>query len=48
VPKPNPGKPGDDKNKHGNHEDISSDQKQSYDAAHAYGHVPVKILLRKL
>jgi len=25
VPKPNPGKPGDDKNKHGNHEFNSSD-----------------------
>jgi len=47
VPTPNPGKPGDDKNKHGNHEVISSDPKQSYDAAHAYGHVPVRILIWK-
>jgi len=47
VPKPNPGKPGDDKNKHGNNEAISSDPKQSYDAAHAYGHGSVRILIWK-
>jgi hypothetical protein len=42
-----PEKPGDDKNKHGNNEAISSDPKQSYDAAHAYGHAPVRILIGK-
>jgi hypothetical protein len=40
-----PEKPGDDKNKHGNHEFISSDPKKSHHAAHAYVHVPVKILI---
>jgi len=40
-----PSNSGDDKNKHGNHEDISSDPKQPYDAAHAYGHALVNIFL---
>jgi len=44
VPKPNPVKPGDDKNKHGNNERISSDPQQLHHAAHAYAHVLVKIL----
>jgi len=44
VPKPNPGKPGDDKNKHGNNENISFDSKQLNDAAHAYVHVAIGIL----
>jgi hypothetical protein len=43
VPKPNPGKTGDDKNKHGNNENISSDPQQIHSAAHAYAHVPVTI-----
>jgi hypothetical protein len=45
VPKPNPGKSGDDKNKHDNHECNSFDSQQLHNAAHAYVHVPVKILI---
>jgi hypothetical protein len=44
VPKPNPGKTGDDKNKHRSNEHISSDSQQFHHAAHAYAHVPVMIL----
>jgi hypothetical protein len=44
VPKPNPGKPGDDKNKHENNERNSFDSQQFHHAAHAYVHVPVEIL----
>jgi hypothetical protein len=43
VPKPNPGKTGDDKKKHGNNENISSDPERPYDAANAYVHVQVKV-----
>jgi hypothetical protein len=42
VPKPNPGKPGDDKNKHGNNENISSDSKKLQPAVSAYGHGMVR------
>jgi hypothetical protein len=42
VPKPNPGKAGDDKNKHGNNENISSDSKKPISAAYAYVHGMVK------
>jgi hypothetical protein len=42
VPKPNPGKTGDDKNKHGNNENVSSDSIKLHPAAHAYVHVMVK------
>jgi hypothetical protein len=38
VPKPNPGKTGDDKNKHGNNENISSDSKKPNRTVHAYVH----------
>jgi hypothetical protein len=38
VPKPNPGKTGDDKNEHGNNENISSDSKKLHPAAYAYVH----------
>jgi len=47
VPKPNPGKPGDDKNKHGNNEHISSDSQQFHYTAYAYVHVPIRILIWK-
>jgi hypothetical protein len=46
VPKPNPGKTGDDKNKHGTHECYSFNSQQFYDAAYAYVHAPVKILIK--
>jgi hypothetical protein len=42
-----PGKPGDDKNKTRKNEFNSSDTQQLYHAAHAYVHVPVKILIWK-
>jgi hypothetical protein len=38
VPKPNPGKPGDDKNKHENNENISFDSKTLCSAICAYVH----------
>jgi hypothetical protein len=38
VPKPNPGKTGDDKNRHGNNENISFDSKKLNSSAPAYGH----------
>jgi hypothetical protein len=47
VPKPNPGKPGDDKNKHGNNENTSSDSKTPNRTVHAYVHGPVRILIWK-
>jgi hypothetical protein len=42
VPKPNPGKTGDDKNKHRNNENISSDSKKPNGTVHAYVHGSVK------
>jgi hypothetical protein len=42
VPKPNPGKTGDDKNKHGNNENISSDPKKTNRTLHAYVHGTVE------
>jgi hypothetical protein len=39
VPKPNPGKKGDDKNKHGKNENTSSASKKLHPAADAYVHV---------
>jgi hypothetical protein len=47
VPKPNPGKPGDDKNKHENNEDYSFDSKRLYPAVSAYGHGMVRDLVWK-
>jgi hypothetical protein len=44
VPKPNPGKTGDDKNKHENNENVSFDSKKLHPA---YGHGVVKILIWK-
>jgi hypothetical protein len=44
VPKPNPGKTGDDKNKHGNNENFSFGSKKLHPA---YGHGVVKILIWK-
>jgi hypothetical protein len=38
VPKPNPGKTGDDKNKHENNENISFDSIKLFPAVSAYGH----------
>jgi hypothetical protein len=38
VPKPNPGKPGDDKNKHKNNENTSFDSKKPHPVVLAYGH----------
>jgi hypothetical protein len=43
VPKPNPGKPGDNKNLTRKNELNLSDTQQLNHAAHAYVHVPVKI-----
>jgi len=45
VPKPNPVKPGDDKNKHEKNESTSSDPQQFHHAADAYVHVPVRNFL---
>jgi|GEM_PF-5600818 len=39
--------PGDDKNKHGNNEVISSYPKESHDAASAYAHAQALIVIRK-
>ncbi|MFZ0281388.1 MAG: hypothetical protein WAL29_07050 [Bacteroidales bacterium] len=47
MPKPNPVKPGDDKNKHEENECISSDPQQLHHAAHAYAHVPSVIFTWK-
>jgi hypothetical protein len=44
VPKPNPGKTGDDKNKHENNENISFDSKKPHLAVLAYVHGSVRIL----
>jgi len=41
VPKPNPGKTGDDKNKHCNNENFSFDSKKTLSAAYAYVHVAI-------
>jgi hypothetical protein len=41
VPKPNPGKTGDDKNKHKDNENISSDSKKLLSAGYAYVHVAI-------
>jgi len=38
VPKPNPGKSGDDKNEHDENENIFSDPSKPSNEAHAYGH----------
>jgi hypothetical protein len=42
VPKPNPGKTGDDKNKHWNNENISFDSKKTLRAVYAYVHGMVR------
>jgi len=42
VPKPDPVKPGDDKNRHENNEFISFKKPEFHHATHAYAHVPVK------
>jgi hypothetical protein len=47
VPKPNPGKTGDDKNKHENNENISFDSIKLFPAVSAYGHGTVRILVWK-
>jgi hypothetical protein len=47
VPKPNPGKTGDDKNKHENNENISFDSKKPLSATYAYVHGTVRILVWK-
>jgi hypothetical protein len=47
VPKPNPGKTGDDKNKHENNENTSFDSKKHYPVAHAYVHGQVRDLIWK-
>jgi hypothetical protein len=38
VPKPKPGKTGDNKNKHRNNENFSIDSKKTISAAYAYVH----------
>jgi hypothetical protein len=43
VPKPNPGRSGDDKNKHEKNERNSPYQQQFQHAIHAYVHVPLII-----
>jgi hypothetical protein len=48
VPKPNPAKPGDDKNKHENNEKISTVPERSKNDTNAYVHVPVKGLPEKI
>jgi len=45
VPKPNPGKSGDDKNKHGIHECNSFNAQQLHHATHAYVHALVGFLI---
>ena len=43
MPKPNPGKTGDDKNEHYDNETFFSDQSGPSEAAHAYGHGAVSL-----
>ncbi|HOU01693.1 MAG TPA: hypothetical protein PK719_06565 [Bacteroidales bacterium] len=44
MPKPNPGQPGDDKNKHGNNEPDSNDPRKTLPPIHAYGHAMVILI----
>jgi hypothetical protein len=46
VPKPNPAKPGDDKNRHESNEKISTVPERSENAFDAYVHVQVMELIR--
>ena len=48
VPKPNPGKTGDDKNEHYDNETFFSDQSGPSEAAHAYGHGVVRDNIRHM
>jgi hypothetical protein len=48
VPKPNPGKTGDDKNKHGNNENISFDSTKLYPAVPAYGDGKVRGVYKEI
>jgi hypothetical protein len=47
VPKPNPVKTGDDKNKHEENEDIPSGSKKQLLPAYAYVHVQTEVLIWK-